>query len=340
VSAAPVTRTLLHTAGQRVAVERSAAAVATILAATGGAESSCDDLPNLVLSLERTKERFDTSGCEPVTRGVWATSRHEAIIESAGGSGFSQLWSIDEDGLRVVSRWTPSAKEAAAARLLPARHHALTGQVLVHYPALWLAMQQGLAPLHVSVVQIDGVAVLLAGPGGVGKSSLVSRELSAGGRATCDNLAACDGAIAYGLAEPLRLPAELTDAIGRKTFHGRREHGWETRMRSLRPELIVVLRRGLQPDPRMRLISASQATRAIVTGTYAAGELRRFWSTAAVLAMATGCGPAHPPIEEVAATLAARMPCLELQLGQQPGAGLAEILHPYLDAVRTNGVSR
>jgi hypothetical protein len=90
----------------------------------------------------------------------------------------------------------------------------------------------------------------------------------------------------------------------------------------------------------MRLISASQATRAIVTGTYAAGELRRFWSTAAVLAMATGCGPAHPPIEEVAATLAARMPCLELQLGQQPGAGLAEILHPYLDAVRTNGVSR
>jgi hypothetical protein len=271
---------------------------------------------------------------------VWATSRHEAIIESAGGSGFSQLWSIDEDGLRVVSRWTPSAKEAAAARLLPARHHALTGQVLVHYPALWLAMQQGLAPLHVSVIQIDGIAVLLAGPGGVGKSSLVSRELAAGGRATCDNLAACDGTVAYGLAEPIRLPAELTDATGRKTYHGRREHGWETRMRSLRPELIVVLRRGIQPEPRMRLISESQATRAIVTGTYAAGELRRYWSTAAVLAMATGCGPAHPPVQEVAATLAARMPGLELQLGRQPGAGLAEILHPYLDAVRTNGVSR
>ncbi|TDU83937.1 hypothetical protein EV138_6401 [Kribbella voronezhensis] len=335
----PITRTLLHTAGQRVAVEQSAAAVATVLAATGGGESGCDDVANLVLSLERSKERFDTSGCEPVTRGVWATGRHEAIIASAGGSGFSQLWSIDEDGLRVISRWTPSAKEAAAARLLPARHHALTGQVLVHYPALWLAMQQGLAPLHVSVVRIAGVAVLLAGPGGVGKSSLVSREMAAGGRATCDNLAACDGTIAYGLAEPIRLPAELTEPGGRRTYHGRREHGWETRLRSLRPELIVVLRRGLQPDPRLRPITESEATRAIVAGTYAAGELLRFWPIAAALAMATGCGPAHPPVQQVAATLAARLPCLELQLGRQPGAGLTELLHPYLDAVHSDSVS-
>ncbi|WP_112238787.1 hypothetical protein [Kribbella monticola] len=337
MTAEPITRTLLHTAGQRVAVEESA--VATVLAATGGAERGCDDVANLVLSLERSKQRFATSGCEPVTRGVWATGRHEAIIASAGGSGFSQLWSIDEDGLRVISRWTPSVKEAAAARLLPARHHALTGQVLVHYPALWLAMQQGLAPLHVSVVRIDGVAVLLAGPGGVGKSSLVARELAAGGRATCDNLAVSDGTIAYGLAEPIRLPAELTEAGGRKTYHGRREQGWETRLRSLRPDLIVVLRRGLQPDPRLRVVSESQAARAIVAGTYAAGELRRFWPTAAALAMATGCGPAHPPVEQVAATLASRLPCLELQLGQQPGARLAELLHPYLDAVRTKSVS-
>jgi hypothetical protein len=339
VSAEPVARTLLHTAGQRVAVEGSAAALDTILAATGGAERDCDDLPNLVVSVEQSKRGFSTSGCEPITRGVWATDRREAILESAGGSGYSQLWSIDEDGLRVVSRWTPSAKEAAAARLLPARHHALTGQVLVHYPALWLAMQQGFAPLHVSVVEIDGIAVLLAGPGGVGKSSLVARELADGSRATCDNLAASDGTIAYGLAEPIRLPAEATGSTGRKTFHGRREHGWETRMRALRPELIVVVRRGLQPDPRLRSITESQAARAIVTGTYSAGELRRFWSTAAVLAMATGCGPAHPPIEEVAATLAGRMPCLELQLGREPGAGLAELLRPCLDSVRTNGVS-
>ncbi|MEU4396536.1 hypothetical protein [Kribbella sp. NPDC023855] len=339
MSVPPVARTVLHTAGQRVAVEGSAPAIAMLLAATGGTERDGDDLPNLVLSLEPGKRPFDTSGCEPITRGVWATDRREAVLDSAGGSGFSQLWSIDEDGLRVLSRWTPSAKEAAAARLLPTRHHALTGQVLLHYPALWLAMQQGFAPLHVSVVEIDGIAVLLAGPGGVGKSSLVARELADGRRATCDNLAACDGTVAYGLAEPIRLPAAATDFTGRKTFHGRREHGWQTRMRSLRPELIVVVRRGLQPDPHLRPITEAQAARALVTGTYSAGELRRFWSTAAVVAMATGCGPAHPPIQEVAATLAHRMPCLELRLGREPGAGLAELLRPCLDSVRTNGVS-
>lgn len=338
MNAAATTRLLLHTAGQRVAVEGAPDAIRAVIAATGGAEIAGADLPNLVLSLEKGRRRFDTGGCEPITRGVWATDRGEAIVESIGGSGYSQLWCIDADGLRVSTRWTPTAKEAAAARLLPARHRALSGQVLVHYPALWLAMQQGLAPLHVSVVEIDGVAVLLAGPGGVGKSSLVSRELAAGGRATCDNLAACDGTVAYGVAEPLRLPAELTDSSGRKTFHGRREVGWESRMRSLRPSLVVVLRRGPRADPEVRPISEMQARRAIVAGTYSAGELRRFWAIASVLALATRCGPVHPPVEEVAASLAARLPCVELQLGERSGAGLAELLRPFLAAVRSSGV--
>jgi hypothetical protein len=200
-------------------------------------------------------------------------------------------------------------------------------------------MQQGLAPLHVSVVEIDGVGVLLAGPGGVGKSSLVSRELAAGGRATCDNLAASDGTIAHGVAEPLRLPAELTGTSGgRKTFHGRRELGWDSRLRSLRPSMIVVLRRGAQADPVVRPISERQAARAIVAGTYSAGELRRFWAIASVVSLATNCGPVHPPVEEVATTLAARLPSVELQLGAQPGAGLAELLRPYLANARSNGV--
>ncbi len=335
-----VTRTqvLLHTAGQRVMIEGPPSAARAVISAVGGAEIACADLPNLMVSLEEGRRRFDISRCEPITRGVWATDRGEAIIESAGGSGYHQVWCIDEDGLRVSARWAPTAKERVAARLLPARHQALSGQVLVHYPALWLAMQQGLAPLHVSVVEIDGLAVLLAGPGGVGKSSLVSRELAAGGRATCDNLAACDGTIAYGVAEPLRLPSELTDSSGRKTFHGRREVNWDSRLRSLRPSLIVVLRRGLQADPEVRCVSERQAARAIVAGTYAAGELRRFWAIASALALATKCGPVHPPVEEVAATLAARLPCVELQLGERAGAGLAELLRPFLTAARSNGV--
>jgi hypothetical protein len=333
---------LIHTAGQRVAIEGDPGLVRASLAATGTADQQLIpslDLPNLVVSLEAKRQRFGTARCEPITRGAWATGQGEAIIDSVGGSGFSQRWSLDEDGLQVSSRWTPTARESAAARLLPARHRALTGQVLIHYPALWLAVQQGFAPLHVSVVEVDGIAVMLAGPGGVGKSSLVSRELAAGARATCDNIAVCDGTVAHGLAEPLRLPDEVTDLPGgKRTFHHRREHTWTGRVRSLRPSLIVVLRRGAGAAPQVRPISAAQAARGLVAGTYAGGELRRFWPLVAVLALATKCGPVHPQVEQVAATLTARLPCVELQLGQEPGAGLSELLATSLATVRSNGV--
>jgi hypothetical protein len=340
VSGAPGA-TLLRTAGQRVAVDGAAHTLREVIAATGapslGTETGAD-LPNITVSLERSRQHFDTSGCEIVTRGAWTNQRGEALIKSVGGSGFSQLWSVDEDGLRVRSRWTPTATEAAASRLLVARFRALRAQVLVHYPALWLAIQQGFVPLHVSVVEIGGVSVLLAGPGGVGKSTLVARELAEGARATCDNIAVCDGFVAHGLAEPLRLPAELAGASsGPRTTHGRREQLWKTRVRSLEPSLIVVVRRGVEGGPQVRPIGSRTALRGIVAGTYAAGELRRFWPLVATLAMATGCGPVHPQVEKVAEILTSRLPCAELWLGPRPGAGLADLLDAQLSEIHSNG---
>jgi hypothetical protein len=285
----------------------------------------------VVLSVEDTRRPFSTRGGAVVTRGAWALSDSEVVLENVGGSGYDQRWTIDEDGLRVCSRRRPSYQEIAAARLLPARHRALSSQVLLHCPALWFATVSGLAPLHVSVVEVDGVPVLLAGPGGVGKSTLVAQALTDGARATCDNLAACDGSTAYGVAEPLR----LLNGSGRRTFHGRREQTWPQRVRSLSPKLVVVLRRGTHDEARLRQLNPAEAARAIVAGTYAAGELRRFWSIAATVAIATGCGPAHPPIEETAARLASRLPCVELRLGREPRAGLAELLQRPLVAVRT-----
>lgn len=324
----------LHTAGQRVAVHGSEAVVRSIVAAAGGPERpglAMADLPNVVLSVEAGRRPFNTHGFEIITRGAWASSSGEVVLESVGGSGFDQRWTIDEDGLRVTSSWRPSYQESVAGRLLPARHHALSSQVLLHYPALWFAMQRGFAPLHVSILEVGGVVVLLAGPGGVGKSTLVARAMADGARATCDNLAVCDGATAYGVAEPLR----LMDGTGRKAFHGRREQAWAHRVRSLPPELVVVLRRGTEPKPQLRQLSPAAAAHGIVAGTYAAGELRRFWSVAAVLASGTGCGPVHPPIEEIATRLANRLPCVELQLGKEPGPGLTELLKRPLAAVRT-----
>jgi len=339
------TRTLLRTAGSVVAVDDHVGSLhATVLTATGTCQpysSSHNGLADITLSLERGRRRFDLRDCEPVTRGAWVGPSGNAVIESAGGSGFAQHWSIADDGLHVRSRWAPSAAEAAAAALLPARFRALRAQVLVHYPAMWWAAHQGHAPLHVSVVEIEGVAVLLAGPGGVGKSTLVARELAAGATATCDNLAVCDGVVAYGLTEPLRLPAELAlSARGFRTTHGRREQAWQGQVPALRPDLVVVVRRGTQSRPEVRPIGVATAQRALVAGTYAAGELRRFWPLAAVLGLATGRGPVHPAVELVAGLLSARLPCFELELGRRPGPSLAAMLADPLSEVRREGLSR
>jgi hypothetical protein len=53
----------------------------------------------------------------------------------------------------------------------------------------------------------------------------------------------------------------------------------------------------------------------LVAGTYAAGELRRYWQFCATLALATGMGPAHPPVSEVAHDFAHRLPCVRARVG-------------------------
>jgi hypothetical protein len=56
-----------------------------------------------------------------------------------------------------------------------------------------------------------------------------------------------------------------------------------------------------------------------------AGELRRFWPVAALLAAGTGRGPAHPPVADVAAGLTAALPCWTLRLGRD-GRRLGELM--------------
>jgi hypothetical protein len=199
-----MTTTLVHTAGQTVAVHGSEVVVRSLVEASGGpdqAGGTIGEQADVVLEVEAVRRPFNIHGFEVVTRGVWANGSGEVVLADVGGSGFDQRWTIDVDGLHVTSRWRPPHQALAAARLLPARHRALSGQVLLHYPALWFAVQRGCVPLHVSMVEVGGVAVLLAGPGGVGKSTLVARALADGARASCDNVAVCSA------AELSRIPA-------------------------------------------------------------------------------------------------------------------------------------
>jgi hypothetical protein len=68
------------------------------------------------------------------------------------------------------------------------------------------------------------------------------------------------------------------------------------------------------------------AARYLTAGTYMAGELRRYWAFAATLALGTGVGESHPPVQQVAGTLSTRLPCVRVALGSRPGAPLRELL--------------
>lgn len=335
-----VTRHTFTTAGASVSVrDETGAHGRPVLEAAGldpeqhpASYATGDDAAAVRLVLTSPRRRVDPTTLRPVTRGVWSAGDGDVVVGSAGGSGFAQRWRATADGVEVRSSWSPSAAESAAAHLR-GRFRALRGQVLLHYPALWWAGVCGLAPLHVSVLEVDGTVVLLAGPGGVGKSTLVAREMARGARVTCDNLAVSDGRTAFGLREPLRLPADAAHGHGAPSTHGRREHAWDGHVPSLVPDLVVVVSRG-GDSPRVREVSPAEASRALVAGTLAAGELRRYWALQAVLGLATGLGPVQPQVTEVADRLTASLPCFSLDLGRVPGPPLPALLADQLGAVR------
>lgn len=334
----------VSTAGTHVRVRSElSATLADLSAASGEAPRAGSDpvgtqqpQPDVTVTVERSRRPFSTAGMQPLTRGAWTDDQGRVVLASAGGSGWTQSWHL-ADRLSVVSRWTPSPAERGASLLLPARRRALEAQVLLHHPALWAAARRGLAPLHASVLEVAGLVVVLAGPGGLGKSTLVAEELASGARVCSDNVVASDGRTAWGLAEPLRLhsapdgrPGTTTSpgaepSPGSRTTHGRREFAWSGRVESLVPDVVVVVARGAGPV-RLSGIAPERAARALVAGTLAAGELLRLWPLSAVLGLATGHGPVMPDVEGVAHQLVSGRPCLELRLGPRPRPPLHALL--------------
>ncbi|HET7388453.1 MAG TPA: hypothetical protein VFJ19_17505 [Nocardioidaceae bacterium] len=338
----------LVTAGQRVTVYDETGGYDRSLqhaAGLGGEVARGMVRPDVRIVLEANHRPFDHAGFSPITRGVWAGPGGETLLDSVGGSGFTQLWSVREAALTVRTRWTPTRAELTAARAQRQGFARLRAQVLLHYPALWWAIVRDLVPLRVSVVDIGGLVVLLGGPTGTGTSSLLARELFAGARGTCDNLGVSDGTVVHGLSEPLRLPADLpmprhvpaqrgAAAAASGAVPGRVERAWLDRVPSLRPNMVVTLRRGNVETPAVVPLEAGLARRHLVAGTMCAAELHRFWPLTAVLCLGTGKGPALAPIQGVAEQLTATLPCFQLTLGVQhrveSGPMLRDLLPPAL----------
>jgi hypothetical protein len=314
------------TAGERVAVDCALPwATALLTAATAGELSGTGTgaAATVHLEVQASRAPFDRPGAL-IARGVWA-SAPRVLLADACGSGFDLLAEPRGTTLHVAARYRPAPRTRAANMLLGDRFRLLAAQTLLHYPALWWASQRGRVPLHVSVTAGAGGVSMLAGPGGVGKSTLLAAGLRAGETATADNVCACDAHSAYGLVEPLRLDGH---GGGATAPHGRRDHPFARRQTRLDPDRVIVLRRALpgHPGPGVMPLTPQQAARELVAGTYLAGELRRFWPFAAALALGTGLGPAHPDVAGVAKALAGRLPCLELRLDSRPSVPLDELI--------------
>ncbi len=321
-------RAMLRTAGERVELTCAVPWIAGVLTEGAAGQLTAGDgtPPDVRVTVERDSAPFDVRGWRVLTRDAWCRPG-QVVVKDACSSGLDLRVTVGEPALEVVARWRPSGKGRAAAAVLRSRARLLLRAVLLQYPALWQSQQRGRAPLHASVCGLagaDGQAVLLAGPGGVGKSTLVHGELLGGAISTCDNLCVSDGRDAWGVVEPLRLPAEAHDGKGRRMPHGRREAVWPRRADQMTPGRLVVLVRG--GEPGVAPCEPALAARYLVAGTYMAGELRRYWAFASTLALGTGLGGSHPPVQEIADTLSTTLPCLQVTLGDRPGAPLRELL--------------
>jgi hypothetical protein len=316
-------RALLNTAGEQLAIECDLPWVADLIEESAGAElvKVGTTSSSIRIRIEAERRPFDVRGWVPFTRGAWHREGR-VVMEDPCTAGFDMLASCDEDGARFTFRWRPSLRSRAAGLAFRSRFHLLARAVLVQYPAMWWAGAHGRAPLHASAFSTGAVTPLLAGPGGVGKSTLLFRELAEGATAVGDNLCVADGASVWGLVEPLRIEG----GSGRRMAHGRREAPFPLRAREQVPDRIVVVRRSSSEGPVVRSCEPDVAARWLTAGTYMAGELRRFWAFAAALSLGTGAAPPHQPVGHIASTFAERLPCIELMLGRPSDARLSELL--------------
>jgi hypothetical protein len=305
----------IDTAGERVEIRCPTAWIGRLLAECASGAIDRPETGSMRVVVDAAREPFDPSHLSPIGRGAWA-DEGRLVARDVSGSGFDMSLVIDDGVPEFTFRWRPSARTLGLAAADRARARLLARAALLHYPALWVAGARGRAPIHAPALRTARDVVLHAGPSGVGKTTLIERETAAGSAATGDNVSVTDGTTVWGLTEPIRSET----GRGRRMPHGRRESTLRNRVASLVPDRILILSRG---RGRVEPCDDGAAVREIVASTYMAGELRRFWPYASMLALATGIGPVHPLVGEAAQRLTLRLPSdrLLLRPGEAPGLG-------------------
>ena len=321
-------RAMLNTAGERVDVTCAVPWIADVLTEGAAGQLAADDglAAGVRVSVERGSAAFDVTGWRVLTRDAWCRPG-QVVIRDACSSGLDLQVTADESALDVVARWRPSGKGRVAAALLRSRARLLLRAVLLQYPALWRSQQRGRAPLHASVCGLGGTddrTVLLAGPCGVGKSTLVHGELLAGASCTCDNLCESDG----------------KDRVGRPGAVGAPRRGppgprAADAARAPRGDLAAAHRRDAARPPGRGLARRPRRdhVRPGARGPLPGGRHLHGRGTAPLLVVRGHAGARHRPGGQSSPGrgggglgLSRSLPCLQVALGDHPGAPLRELL--------------
>jgi hypothetical protein len=305
---------VIETAGELVLASSELPWAGRLLAECAGAElrELGSSSATVEVRVEHSRAAFDTRGWAPLGRGAWRLDG-EVVIRDACRAGFDVHLRCDPTLARFSFRWRPPLSTRSAALVLRIRARLLSRAVLLHFPAMWFAGTRRRVPVHAPAVRVGDSTILLAGHSGVGKTTFVRGKTELGFAATGDNLSVTDGRTVWGVVEPMRSEG----GGGRRMTYGRREASMAGRVSALAPDRMVVLRG--DAESRMATVDPQAAERALVTGTYMAGELRRYWPFAALLAAGTGLGPAHPPVAEAARELSVRLPAIEAGLPDLDG---------------------
>lgn len=168
---------------------------------------------------------------------------------------------------------------------------------LVYYPAFWWHERYGgYHPIHAAGVELDGRVILLAGPSGVGKSTLaVALAAEEGGRLLGDTFVLHDGLHVLPVREPLLIDEAARQWLGRRSailerieFRyslGREGFSWVPERRSEGGRAALILFPSRAPEAFLRRLEPERAAARLTASNLIVNDLRRYWAFAGVLEM-------------------------------------------------------
>jgi hypothetical protein len=116
----------------------------------------------------------------------------------------------------VIYSFLPSAKKDAKYKDYESKKYFDLVRYLVFFPIAWhLQRTRGWEMIHASAVESDAGGILIAGPGGAGKTtSSIALVAMAGMKLLTENLVFSDGEFIYPVCEPIRLTDESLALLG------------------------------------------------------------------------------------------------------------------------------